>query len=366
LNIGLIDADLLDNGTRHPNLALMKISGFHKEQNNDVSLLLDYNNVKDYDKVYISKVFDFTKIPIDLSKYKNVKKGGTGFYWTNAPDLPDEIEHRKPDYDLYNEYIKLEILNSQKNKKPKTIKDFKDYTDYSIGFATRGCFRKCDFCVNKKYDKAFRHAKVSEFYDPNKKYIYLLDDNIFAYNQWIEVFNELSEINKPFQFRQGIDLRLMTDKKAQILSSSKWQGDFIFAFDNIADRNLIEEKLVLWKKHCHKTTKLYVFCGYGYSSYSEDIENTFERIRILMSYGCLSYIMRHKDYENSPYRGTYINLARWCNQPSFYKKKNYREFCWANGENSSTVKYMLEFEKDCPEIAKKYYDIRFEDLNMYK
>jgi len=358
LNIGIIDADLLDKGTRHPNIALMKISAYNQDNNNNVTLLHNYNNIDDFDKVYISKVFDFTKIPIDLSKYKNVEIGGTGFFWIEAPDLSYEIEHHMPDYHLYDKYIETEIHRGIKTDY------FKDYYDYSIGFATRGCFRKCKFCVNQKYDCAFRHAQVTEFYDPSRKYLYLWDDNIFAYTKWHEVFEELEVINKPFQFRQGLDIRLMTKEKAEILVQSKWKGDFIFAFDDIKDKDLIMQKLILWKNYCNRTTKLYVFCGLDYSDVN-DIVSTFERIRILMSFGCLSYIMRHEDYEKSKHRGMYINLARWCNQPSFYKKKSFREFCLANGENSSTVRYMNDFEKDYPGIASKYFDMRFDEFNNY-
>lgn len=70
--------------------------------------------------------------------------------------------------------------------------------------------------------------------------------------------------------------------------------------------------------------------------------------------------MRHERYEKSPHRGTYINLARWCNQPSLFKKKSYRQYCELNGENSSTVRYMRQFERDFPDIAARYYDIRFD------
>jgi hypothetical protein len=76
--------------------------------------------------------------------------------------------------------------------------------------------------------------------------------------------------------------------------------------------------------------------------------------------------MRHENYVKSPYRGIYINLARWCNQPNFFKKKSFREFCYANGENSATVKYMKQFENDYPEIASMYFDLKFEDLNLYQ
>ena len=91
--------------------------------------------------------------------------GGTGFFPDGGKNLPDEIEHHKPDYDLYTEYVEEQIDSG------KTRAHFADYLDYSIGFTTRGCFRQCSFCVNKKYDHVFRHSKVSEFYDENKPYI---------------------------------------------------------------------------------------------------------------------------------------------------------------------------------------------------
>lgn len=364
--IGVIDADLLDNGTRHPNLALMKISGYFKSKANghDVKLLLYYSEIPNYDEVYVSKVFSFTKVPVDLDSFSNVKIGGTGFFSDGGPNLPDEIEHHMPDYNLYDEYIAREIA---KGREPS---NFADYIDYSIGFTTRGCFRKCNFCVNKKYDRVFRHSKVSEFLDPKRKGIYLWDDNFLGYSRWEEVLDELEATGKSFQFRQGLDIRLMTEKKAQRLSQVKYKGDFIFAFDHIKDKDIIEEKLRLWRNYCNKTTKLYILCGYD-SQDQNDIINIFERIKVLMKYGCLPYIMRHENYLKSKYTKLYISIARWCNQPQFYKKMSFREFCEANqrykkGEGiGATLKSLDDFEKDYPEIAKKYFDLKFEYLNMY-
>ena len=73
--------------------------------------------------------------------------------------------------------------------------------------------------------------------------------------------------------------------------------------------------------------------------------------------------MRFERYKESPYADTYINLARWCNQPNFYKKMSYREFCVANSENSSSLKYMNQLEAEYPKIVKDYYNLRYEDLN---
>lgn len=360
--IGIIDADLLDRGTRFPNLSLMKIAGYQRELGNDVALIENYDEIpvqNDYDELYMSRVFDFTNIPIDISEYKNLKIGGTGFFFEKAFDdehkLPYEIEHHMPYYHLYDRFIEHEIARGIKANK------FTDYQYYSIGFTTRGCIRQCPFCVNQNAKKVIRWSPVSEFLDLSRPKIYLWDDNILAFNEWESVLDELIATRKPFSFRQGMDIRLMTDAKAKKICSAKYVGDYTFAFDNLKDKLYILKGLKNWLKYAKKQTRLYVLCGFE-SQDSIDIEKTFERIRILMQYQCIPYIMRHEMYEKSPYKGTYINLARWCNQPSFFKKKSYRQYCEANGENSSTMKYARQFEHDYPEIATKYYDLRFDKL----
>lgn len=366
MKIGLIDADLMDNGTRHPNLALMKIAGFYKDSGNEVSLIYkDYSEVNEYEKVFISKVFSFTKVPKWVLDLPHVNIGGTGFFLDGGKNLPDEIEHHKPYYKLYDEYINEQLKLGKKRQ------NFSDYLDYSIGFTTRGCFRKCSFCVNKKYNRVFKHSPVEEFLDEERPYIYLWDDNILAYENWESIIDDLESTGKPFQFRQGIDIRLITDKKAKRFNNAKYHGDFIFAFDHIEDKELIVEKVQLWKRYSSKICKMYVISGYN-SQDEEDIRIVFERIKILMKYGSLPYIMRYEDYKKSKYKGMYIQLARWCNQPNFFKKKSFREFCEANqyyhsnqNTNCSAYQVMLDFEKDFPEIAKEYFDLKFENENMY-
>jgi hypothetical protein len=361
MNIGIVDADLLCNGTRHPNLALMKISGFHKSKGNNVELIESYNESLDkFDQIFISKVFDFTEIPEKFMKNKKIIIGGTGFFEDGGEDLPYEIEHHKPDYELYKSYINKKVALG------KSLSYFDDYLNYSIGFTTRGCFRQCSFCVNKKYNKVFRHSPVSEFIEPSKKYIHLWDDNFLGYPEWESILDEIEQTGKPFQFRQGLDIRLLTEEKAYRLSKSKYRGDMIFAFDHILDRDLIEKKLKIWRKYSFRTTKLYVLTGYE-SNDHVDIMNTFERIKILMKYQCLPYIMRYSDYKNSRWVSLYTQVARWCNQPQFFKKMSFRDFCLANqkfhktkGTFCSAMKALTEFEKTHPDIANIYFDIRFD------
>lgn len=376
-DIALVDADLLDGGTRHPNLVIMKLSGYFKGKGCNVRLienyselfvsagnfkeLNDYSKSKNFSAIYISKVFDFTHIDKGLLMLPNVWFGGTGFFFDHAPMLPYEIEHHMPDYHIYDEYIAHDT--SHKNK----MSYYKDYLNFSIGFATKGCFRQCDFCVNHNVKKVEFHAHVSEFFDPSRKYIYLWDDNILGYSHWRDVFEELAETGRKFQFRQGMDLRLMTPDKAKVLSKAKYYGDYIFAFDNIEDAPMIEKKLKLWREYCDKETKLYVLSGFV-SQDADEIESVFERIRILIKYGCFPYIMRHEFYLNSPYRGLFVQIARWCNQPGFMRNMSFREFCIANQKyhkNPNTLcaslQEMLDFEKKYPKIAEKYFDMRFKD-----
>lgn len=357
MKIGIIDADLLSRKKhRFPNLACMKISGYYKAQGNEVELLLSYDEIENYDKVFLSKVFTDTPVPEGITELSWVECGGTGFFFDKAPDLPYEIEHHFPDYHLYDDFVNAHLESGSKRV------EFKEFLDYSIGFVTRGCFRKCGFCVNRKYSRVTPHSPLKEFYDPSRPKICLLDDNFFGCPQWQEILEELQATGKPIKFKQGLDERILTDEKCKLLCQVKYDGPITFAFDNIADYRLVEKKLQLIRKHTDKQFTFYVLCGYE-SQDEQDIENTFIRIRLLMQYGCVPYIMRFEKYKDSPMRGMYITLARWCNQPSFLKKKSFRQYAeMANGPGGAAARYAEQFERQYPEIASKYFDMRWDDL----
>lgn len=419
LKIGIIDADLLDHGTRHPNLALEKIAGFCKELGHEVRLICSYDELnlgnpfflaeQDFDVLSLSRVFKFTKIPQSIKMMINAGVmfyGGTGFLddfkddVELLPSLPSEVEHHMPDYTIYDEYIEKQTKGDAKLIK----RDYDDYKSYSIGFTTRGCIRHCGFCVNRNLSHVFEWSPVSEFIDESRPNIYLWDDNIMAAPPKVfkKVMDDLRSVNKPFQFRQGMDIRLMNDQKAELLNSVKYHGDFIFAFDHYRMDDAKEKRnveqilrgLEVWRKHCLKSTKLYVLVGYD-SIDEKDIEGTFWRIKKLMEYGCLPYIMRFEAYNDSRFKSMYIQLARWCNQPSFFKKMSFRQYCVRNEEYHQGIQHltpkgvyntkliipkgyksrdtycscyrtMVAFEAEFPDIAKEYFDLRFEELNPYK
>ena len=382
--IGLVDADLLNGGTRHPNLLLMKLSGFLKGNNFVVELITTNTiNISKYKIIYISKVFSFSPDPqfyTTATKYQKRKFriGGTGMYATktNVPafkqfrerdmhqiesdpflsTLPNkynieerpfgiDLSRQMPDYNLYDDYIE------QKVKEGRNPNYYSDYKRYSIGFLTRGCIRHCPFCVNKLENEISAYSKL-EWFICNEKddrgrlirpYIYLWDDNFLAAPKeiWKPQLEALMKLGRPFQFRQGLDERIIAESPdgeeiAKMLSQCKYHGDFIFAFDNWQDREKIIKALKIWRKYNpNKGTKFYLFCGYrmtpdNIERFYEDICLIFKRIEILMKFGCVGYVMRHEDYHNSPLPNLYVQIARWCNQQAFYKKMSFWEFVYRN------------------------------------
>lgn len=284
LRIGIMDADLLDNGTRHPNLALLKISGYCKSFGHNVRLIQSYDEVAkdgqinylDFDLLVMSRVFKFTQVPdiiYLMIKQGFIAYGGTGFFEINGPVLPKAVEHFKPDYTLYNDYIEWKTGGDEKKKK----RDWDDYISYSIGFTTRGCIRHCDFCVNRLSNGVTYWSPVKEFLDESRPKIYLWDDNIMAAPARVFklVMDDLQATGKPFQFRQGMDIRLMTDEKAKLLCSVKYYGDYIFAFDHYRlddpkEKRQVEQTLRglnVWTKYCTRETKLYVLVAFDKQNY---------------------------------------------------------------------------------------------------
>lgn len=373
MNIAIIDADLIGRAKhRFPNLVCMKLSAHYKSQGHDVYLKTNYDGLDQYDRVFISKVFTDTLVPEEILKLNNVEYGGTGFFYDKAPKLPDEIEHIKPDYHLYDQWVdeklnegaKEDESEDEKNARiAKRRKDFVYYLDYSIGFLTRGCFRQCEFCVNKNYKRCERHSSVHEFMDKDRPKLCFLDDNFFACPQWKELISEVKATGKRFQFKQGLDERLLTDEKIHELMSWPYDGDYIFAFDNIADKDLIVSKLRRIRE-LYPTTKkhfkFYVLCGYDRNEkwdedfWQQDIADTFERIKILASYSAIPYIMRYEKCYTSTHSGVYSTVAAWCNQPSIFHKFTYRDYCKCKGMGDKNyAKYKRDFDKYMKEVGVK-------------
>ena len=395
MKIAVIDADLVSNSKhRFPNLCCMKISSYHKSLNDDVVLKTDYENLEEFDKVYISKVFVKTRIPFEpdnqedknefnviewykdnpLLKQDNIEYGGTGFFYDKAPPLPCEIEHSMPDYHLYDEWVDGKI------KAGANKKDFKFYREYSIGFLTRKCFRKCYYCVNRNYSKVETAGNFSEFYNQSRAKIVLLDDNFFGHPDWEELIKPVVATNKPFQFRQGLDERLLTEYKIDQLSKWRYDREITFAFDNIEDKEVIEEKLKLIRanKALIKPIKFYVFCGcdkngvYDDNFWHKDISEVFERLEILNRYKVDAYIMRYEKVYQTEYSSFYAALAAWVNQPAMYHTFPFDLFCRCKGmKRGAYEKYKRDTDgyladgnpKGAPWRALDFVSEKFPDIN---
>lgn len=418
MKIAIIDADLIGRKKhRFPNLVCEKISGYYKSrkglQPEQVVLKTDYDNLEEFDRIFVAKVFTDTPVPEWLQQVSQPKEllirvgkpdagelpveewlkktvgcfyagkipvnvGGTGFFFDRAPNLPHVIEHCMPDYHLYDQWIAEKtaqlIAEKEREGKPVNLRNirnqFREYQEYSIGYLTRGCFRHCGFCVNQKYNRVFRHSHLTEFFDESRKKICLLDDNFFGYRNWQPLLAEVTGTGRKFKFKQGMDERLLTDDMAKVLFTSKYDGDYTFAFDNIEDYDLIHGKLrILAKQKRKRSVKFYVLAGFR-STDDEDIINIFRRVELLMKYQCLPYIMRYQNknetpWKDSPLRTMYVAIARWCNQPRIFKKMSFRQFCIANQALKRTpalctcMQAMVDFEKRNPEAAARYFDLRY-------
>lgn len=356
--IGIIDAELIsERQSRFPNLACMKLAGYHKQQGAVVELLMTYGHIQEFDKVYISAVFTETaqRISPDVLGMPNVTFGGTGFHYAKYGDalpLPAEVEHSLPDYTLYRPWLRQQPLSR--------ITELRYYMDASIGFLTRGCIRRCPFCVNRDATKVVPWSPLEEFLDRRRRYVVLLDDNILAYGKrCVPLINHVIDvchgIGCRLEFKQGLDVRLMNDEYARLLARAPHAGDIVFAFDDLQDREEVEHGLRVFRHHLPTANaKAYILCGYERQDV-DDIAGMFERLSILWRHRTLGYVMRHDNYNSDaePMRSIYDQLARWCNQPAFQRSISFRQFC---RKTPCSHRALRAFEAEHRDVARCYFD----------
>ncbi|MBQ8393819.1 MAG: radical SAM protein [Clostridia bacterium] len=285
MRVGLIDVD----SHNFPNLALMKVSAWHKAKGDEVEWCIPIDR---YDIVYQSKVFDNTYSP-DIDWYPQadkVIKGGTGYGLDNK--LPDEIEHMYPDYSIYPELTK----------------------DTAYGFLTRGCPRGCDFCIvaGKEGRRAYKVADLDEFWD-GQKTIKLLDPNILACKEHLSLLQQLIDSKAYVDFTQGLDIRLTNERNVALLNKIKVK-EIHFAWDNAKDdlKPYFERYKSLAK---HKPHGRYgtVYC---LTNFGSTMEENLYRIYTLRDLGFDPYVMIY-DKPNAP-REVRL-LQRWCNNIQIFR-----------------------------------------------
>lgn len=295
MKIGLIDVD----GHNFPNLALMRISSYHKARGDEVEWW--WTDLKHYDVVYMSKVFsdDYSPDVTEPLNADKVIKGGTGyairivdgkeiFDTSIHVNLPHEIERCFPDYAIYPQY------------------------DYAVSMTSRGCPRGCAFChVGAKEGRcAIKVSDVSDFWNGQRE-IKVLDPNITACREKRELFRQYIDTGAMIDFTQGLDIRLINDADMADINRMRLRT-IHFAWDNPAE-NLLG-KFQDFADGFRRRSKIgMVYCLVNFCSTME--ENLY-RIYTLRDMGYDPYVMIY----DKPHAPKEIRkLQRWCNNKTIFK-----------------------------------------------
>lgn len=304
--IGLIDVD----GHNFPNIPLMKISAWHKAQGDHVEWY-DQMFSENLDKVYVSKIFNFSPDFEYYIRADEVVYGGSGYcintvngkeVFDKSKDiwLPPEIEHIYPDYSLYG------------------------VKDTAYGFLSRGCPRGCDFChvEAKEGRRSYKVADLNEFWRGQKN-IVLCDPNILACRDWKDLLQQLIDSKAWVDINQGLDIRLMTEEKAEMLKQIKIK-EWHFAWDRYQDKEKILPKFKMFKEITginERNLIVYVLCNFD-TTFEQDLE----RINTLREMGYWAYVMLY-DKANIPKGHDLRKLARWVNNRFIFARvKTFDEY----------------------------------------
>lgn len=254
MKIGLIDVDghakkKKWGATIYPNIALCKIARYHKQQGDEVEWAIPFFH---YDRIYKSKVFNFS--PDDLTCYDadEVICGGTGYDIQSK--LPEAIDRTQPDYSIYPNV-------------PNGV---------SYGFLTRGCPNKCPWCVVPRKEGAIvPYMDIDEIAIEGRKKVVLMDNNILAAGDYaVEQLNKIIERGYKVDFNQALDARLVTDDYARLLAKVKWLDNNRIRFGCDTHKQI---------EDCERAMEM--ITGYGftgqfflYTMLNDNFEECFERI----------------------------------------------------------------------------------------
>ena len=270
---GMIAVYNLEN--KYKNLALEKVKKFYTDKGEIVVDYLPLNNEL-YGKVYVSSMFNFTPKPFIES---NFIVGGTGFDLTTK--LPTEIEAAKP---------KL-----------------------NFGFTTRGCIRKCKFCVvPQKEGELVAVGDIYDIWDGRAKEITLLDNNILGLPKHAEkILKQIKKENLRLS-ENGLDVRLLDDGNCKLLSDIRHE-EYKLAWDGDDDLTAKFEYVFDKLGQC----RVYVLCGIL------PFERIMQKLEVLKAIGHNAYVMRLDNVRSDK---LYISLSRWVNQARFFKAITFEQF----------------------------------------
>lgn len=316
MKIGLVDVDghakkKKWGATVYPNLALCKIAAWHKLQGDEVFWYEPLFSGH-CDKVYVSKVFNFSP---DINFYidaDEVIRGGTGYNVTSQ--LPIYIDLTQPDYSIY------PLL-------PK---------DVAYGFLTRGCPNKCKWCVVPKKEGGVKpYMDIDDIATPTRKKIVLMDNNILAAGDYAKAqLKKIIQKGYRVDFNQAMDARLVTPEFAELLAQVKWIDNRIrFGCDTTSQI-----------KDCERAIEMINSYGYTgqyflYTMLNDSFEESFARINYWWKKNQELVAQHHKSrvYPYAqPYRDPFNPsrpipqwqkyLANWVNKKMLFEKIPFEEF----------------------------------------
>jgi len=290
---------LIDIDSKIPNLALMKLSAYHKSIGNKVFL----NECENPDFVYASAIFKGS-----LQKSLNLKHeynwkiamGGSGIDLNRK--LPDNVEYIMPDYSLYS-------------------------IDYSMGFTSRGCINRCKFCVvPEKEGEIQDHASIVEFMNEKHKKLILLDNNFLASPKWKENLQYIIDNKIKVNISQGLDFRLLAEENSEMLANTMTRNHTFksnkihFAFDDIKYKRLFIKKMTFLLKHI-KPYRIMIYILIGFNSIFEE---DYERFKLVRDFGFDPYIMPYNKTSKIQSKKE-IDFARWVNR-RLYKVCEFKDY----------------------------------------
>jgi len=287
MNIGLVDVD----SHNYPNLALMKISAWHKAHGDIVEWAMPMFG--DYDRVYQSKIFTFT--PDEQTNWNcEVVRGGTGYDIRSR--LPEDMERSTAmDYSIYPQY------------------------EFSIQFFSRGCIRHCPFCLVHDKEGLIHPVEPLQL-NPNGKHIEVLDNNFFANPEWKFAVDFLLDTKQKVNLH-GVDIRIMNEEQAFWLNKLPLHKNVHIAWDlpqiDLTDKlREVIRYIKPWKLMC------YVLVGFN-----STIEQDMYRIERLRELGIKPYVMPYRDFENKTQPSQYAkDLAQYVNKPMIFKSCKFEDF----------------------------------------
>ena len=288
MRIGLHDSD----ATGFPNLALMKLSAWHKSVGDTVEW---WNPLLTYDRVYSSKVFTFT--PENPYLPPNTIKGGTGYGLMFK--LEPKIDDMFPDYSLYPE------------------------CHHAIGFLTRGCIRNCPWCIVPAKEGQIRAYRTwREIKRPDSRDIVFMDNNVLACAHGLGQIEDMIGQDVRVDFNQGLDARLITDDVAKLLAGLKWIRFIRMSADTDAMLEKVLAAIDRLRARGVKPYRVFVYL------LVQDVESAERRAVALREIGAEVFAQPYRDFmSNAEPPREFRDLARWVNRKAIFKTvKTFAEY----------------------------------------